>query len=197
GADAMRRQALVPLHEFLQGREMPRLRLLDVACGTGRFLSFVKDNHPSLPAIGLDLSPYYLRRAAATLRTWRRTALVQGNAERIPLADKSCDLVSCLFLFHELPRKARVRVANEIGRVLRPGGRLMFLDSIQRGDAPDLDPLLDYFPLAYHEPYFTDYTRTGLEGLFRPAGLRPHSSTVCYLSKLAVFHKPRTGRRSG
>ena len=55
-ANAMRRQALPPLHEVFAGRDQRRLRLLDVACGTGRFLDCVKQAWPRLPVVGLDLS---------------------------------------------------------------------------------------------------------------------------------------------
>src|SRR5271170_5080880 len=58
GAAAMRRQALVPLKSTLSGN--PAGRLLDIACGTGRFLREVKANHPRLYVTGLDLSPHYL-----------------------------------------------------------------------------------------------------------------------------------------
>ena len=41
-ANAMRRQALPQLHELFAGRDQRQLRLLDIGCGTGRFLDFVK-----------------------------------------------------------------------------------------------------------------------------------------------------------
>src|SRR3546814_9909933 len=53
----MRRQALVPLAEHFRTRRIREARLLDIACGTGRFLTFVKDNYPRLAVTGLDLSP--------------------------------------------------------------------------------------------------------------------------------------------
>ena len=46
--DAMQRQSLVPLHRFMQARSGGRLpkgdntKMLEVACGTGRFATFVK-----------------------------------------------------------------------------------------------------------------------------------------------------------
>src|SRR5437868_10982667 len=55
-ANATRRQALVPLHEVFAGRDQRRLRLLDIGCGTGRFLDCVKQVWPRLPVVGLDLS---------------------------------------------------------------------------------------------------------------------------------------------
>ena len=46
--DAMQRQSLVPLHAFMQARSGGRgtkgegTKMLEVACGTGRFATFVK-----------------------------------------------------------------------------------------------------------------------------------------------------------
>src|SRR5262249_3855743 len=60
-ANATRRQALPPLAEAFAGRDQRRLRLIDVGCGTGRFLDFVKQAWPRLPVTGLDLSEAYAR----------------------------------------------------------------------------------------------------------------------------------------
>jgi SAM-dependent methyltransferase len=45
-ANAIRRQALPQLHEAFAGRDQRKLRLLDIGCGTGRFLDFVKQTWP-------------------------------------------------------------------------------------------------------------------------------------------------------
>jgi ubiquinone/menaquinone biosynthesis C-methylase UbiE len=189
-ADAMRRQALVPLAELLRGRRIREQRLLDVACGTGRFLGFVKQNYPRLPAVGLDLSEAYLRRARRELGAWSWVELTLGAAEALPFRDTSFDLVSCIYLFHELPRPVRERAAAEFARVLRPRGRLVLVDSFQRGDEPRLDGLLELFPLAYHEPYFADYARHDLRALFKGAGLQPKTAERAHMSKIMTFDKP-------
>jgi ubiquinone/menaquinone biosynthesis C-methylase UbiE len=67
-ANAMRRQALPHLHEILTGRDQRQLRLLDIGCGTGRFLDFVKQVWPRLPITGLDMSEAYVRHARHHLR---------------------------------------------------------------------------------------------------------------------------------
>lgn len=54
--DAMQRQSLVPLHKFMQGRQADGsgTSLLEVACGTGRFATFVKvSNQICHPAKGM------------------------------------------------------------------------------------------------------------------------------------------------
>jgi ubiquinone/menaquinone biosynthesis C-methylase UbiE len=190
GADAMRRQGLLPIAEVLRGRRLRDQRLLDVACGTARFLAGIKHNYPRLPVVGLDLSEAYLRRARRELRAWSWVALIKGAAEALPFAEASFDVVSCVYLFHELPRPVRQQAAAELARVLRPGGRLVLVDSFQQGDEPALDGLLELFPLAYHEPYFADYVRHDLAALFRDAGLRPERAERAHMSKVMAFDKP-------
>ena len=185
-ADAMRRQALVPLADHLKGRRLAGQPLLDVACGTGRFLRTVKHNWPRLPVVGLDLSRPYLAKAHGALAPWSWARLVEGAAERLPFADASFAAVTCVYLFHELPRRVRVDVAREMARVLRPGGLLVLVDSLQQGDEPAFDGLLDLFPAAYHEPYYADYVRHDVAALLAAAGLRPVSSGREHMSKVVV-----------
>mgnify|MGYP001545100165 CR=1 FL=1 len=188
-ADAMRRQALVPRAAAIAGSPSRALKLVDVACGTGRFLGFVKQNWPRLAVTGIDLSRAYLAQARRHLAEWGRVELKQGAAEALPLEDASVDLLTCIFLFHELPAKVRIAAAREFARVLRPGGRLVLVDSLQTGDRPEFEPLLKGFPATFHEPYFADYCRTVLAALFAEAGLGLVSSDLAFLSKVLVFEK--------
>jgi ubiquinone/menaquinone biosynthesis C-methylase UbiE len=191
GAAAMRRQALVPLGRALAARarasrEPPRL--LDLACGTGMFLREVKQNWPRLRVTGLDLSPFYLAAARPALAPWSRTRLVQGPAEAMPFADNEFDIVTCVYLFHELPPQVRRAVAGELGRVLRRGGTLVLVDSLQTGDAPDYDALLDSFPHLFHEPYYASYLREDIDRLLAP-GFAPVGQFPAYLSKVLSYRR--------
>jgi len=189
-ANATRRQALPPLHELFAGRDQRRLRLLDVGCGTGRFLDFAKQAWPRLPTIGLDLSEPYVREAKRHLARWSRTELVVGNAESIPLPDDSQDAVTSIFLFHELPPKVRRVVLREFARVLKPSGRLILVDSLQRGDAPDYDGLLELFPQSFHEPYYLSYIKEDFAALCQDCGLNYTRDERAFVSKVMVFDKP-------
>ncbi|MBI1213017.1 MAG: methyltransferase domain-containing protein [Alphaproteobacteria bacterium] len=188
-ADAMRRQALVPIAAHLKGKDQRRLNLLDVACGTGRFLSVVKTNWPKLKATALDLSPNYIDAARETLRPWRDVAFLEANAEAIPLPEASQDIVTAVFLFHELPPKVRADVVREIARVLKPGGIFVLLDSIQEGDLPGFEALTELFPQAFHEPYYESYLSWDVDAECASAGLSCVSSAPAYLSKVLTFAK--------
>lgn len=190
GADAMRRRALVPVAEYLHTRPVRGARLLDVAAGTGRFLAMVKENFPVLDVTALDLSRPYLAEAARRLAPWRGVHAVHAPAEAMPFPDASFDVVTSIYLFHELPRKVRAQAATEMARVLKPGGLLVFEDSLQTGDRPDYDGLLRLFPIAFHEPYYADYTAQDLTALFRRAGLDPQGTAdLAFMSKVLVFRK--------
>ena len=195
GAAAMRRQALVPLKRALAGNSVPRssvvgrgARLLDVACGTGRFLREVKANYPRLHVTGLDLSPYYLSVARRELAPWSRARFVEGMAEAMPFADAEFDVVTCIYLFHELPPRIRRAAVAEIRRVLRPGGTLIFVDSLQTGDEPDYDGTLELFPIAFHEPYYESYLRADLDLLWSP-GFTPGERIPAYFSKVVSYRR--------
>jgi ubiquinone/menaquinone biosynthesis C-methylase UbiE len=193
GADAMRRQALVPIGDWIRVNGAEGKRLLDVACGTGRFLFDVRRAQPDLKLLGLDLSDSYLKRARRNLRRWPHVFTpVLGKAEQMPFADgQGPELMTCVFLFHELPRKIRRAVLQEMARVLAPGGRLVIVDSLQKGDHAPYDNLLDRFPLAFHEPYYADYIRDALEPVAEAAGLVHASTERAFFSRVMTFDKPR------
>jgi ubiquinone/menaquinone biosynthesis C-methylase UbiE len=187
GAAAMRRQALMPLRAAVRHAGGPgRARLLDIGCGTGAFLREVKRNYPRLAVSGLDLSAPYLAVARRRLAAWSRVELVEAAAEAMPFPAADFDIVSCLYLLHELPPRVRRAVVAEIRRVLKPGGILILVDSLQTGDEPDYDALLDYFPLAFHEPYYASYLVENLDQLLS-TGFTPEERSLAYFTKVVTY----------
>jgi ubiquinone/menaquinone biosynthesis C-methylase UbiE len=199
-ADAMRRRAFVPLAQHLDRVNAKKPVLLDLGAGTGGFLAFAKLARPKLKAIALDLSQPYLDAARATLSAWNDVDFITAPAEAMPLPDASVDAATSIFVFHELPPKVRALVAKEIARVLKPGGIFVLADTLQYGDVPKFEGLLDVFPSLFHEPYYSSYARADLDALFGAAGLRRCGSEIAYLSKIVAFEKaapPPPRRREG
>jgi ubiquinone/menaquinone biosynthesis C-methylase UbiE len=188
-ANATRRQALLPLHEVFAGRDQRRLRLLDVGCGTGRFLDAFKQAWPRLPALGVDLSEPYVAEARRHLQRWCWLNLMVANGEALPVKDESQDAVTSIFMFHELPPKVRRIVFREFARVLRPGGRLVVVDSLQIGDEPDYDGMLELFPQSYHEPYYRSYLKEDFGRIAADCGLAHIRDVNAFVSKVMVFDK--------
>jgi len=189
-ANATRRQALVPLHEVFAGRDQRKLRVVDVGCGTGRFLDALKQVWPRLPALGLDMSEAYLAEAQRHLRRWCWLDVAIAKAESLPLASDSQDAVTSIFVFHELPPQVRRRAFSEFARVLKPGGRLVIVDSLQLGDEPDYDGMLELFPQNYHEPYYASYLTEDFGAIAVACGLRHVRDVNAFVSKVMVFDKP-------
>jgi ubiquinone/menaquinone biosynthesis C-methylase UbiE len=101
----------------------------------------------------------------------------------------SQDAVTTIFLFHELPPKVRRSALRECARVLKRGGRLIFQDSLQRGDQKDYEGLLQLFPQNYHEPYYASYTKEDFGALASECGLVYVRSVMAFVSKVMVFTK--------
>ena len=186
-ADAMRRRMLKPIAEWMAGRHQRDLRGLDVGCGTGRLLAFMHDAWPGMRLSGIDLSAPYLEEARRLIGRTARVKLIEGAGEVLPFDDTSLDLVVSSFLMHELPKKIRTDVIAEMARVVKPGGLVVLVDSIQKGDHPPWDGLLDLFPHYFHEPYYADYVNGSLEDWGAAAGLVPSATERAFLSKVVAF----------
>lgn len=114
-------------HEALAAR--PGESAVDIGSGTGsEVLTFGEAVGPGGSAVGVEPDPELLtaaqRRAAEAGSAAR---FVPGDAYNLPLANESCDVALCERVFQHLTSPARA--VGEIARVLRPGGRVVLMDS--------------------------------------------------------------------
>ncbi|MFZ5585592.1 MAG: ubiquinone/menaquinone biosynthesis methyltransferase [Thermodesulfobacteriota bacterium] len=102
-------------------------RVLDVATGTGD-LALAAAARPERPqVVGLDLVPAMLAPAARKARkTNVALGLMAGDALALPFPSATFDAVTIAFGIRNIPR--RVEAMAEMGRVLKPGGRLYVLE---------------------------------------------------------------------
>jgi ubiquinone/menaquinone biosynthesis C-methylase UbiE len=184
-ADVMRRQVIGPIRRAV---ERDRPRILDVGCGTGRTLQQIARALPEAELLGIDLSPFYVEVA----RSMCAAEVMVGNGEAIPLPDADVDAVVSVFVFHELPRRARRRVIADMVRVLRPGGVCVLLDSVQREDARDFAYFVERFGREMHEPFYRDYLEDDLARAMSDAGLQVVSDEPVYLAKMVVGRRVAT-----
>ncbi len=190
-ADVMRRQIIPPVTRFVRAAGGARhVRLLDVACGTGRTLHQLGQAHPALRCYGVDLSPAYVQLARKRLADHADVALAVENAEALPFADRSFDIATSVYLFHELPRNARRNVVREMFRVVRPGGLVVIEDSAQLTESPDLATALRSFPGEFHEPFYADYLEDDLAELLGEVGFSIEAVEPQFVAKVVVARRP-------
>jgi len=135
------------------------------------------------------MSEAYIAEARRHLKRWCWINFIIANGEAIPLEDQSQDAVTSIFMFHELPSEVRRVVFRELARVLKRGGRLVLVDSLQIGDEPDYDGMLELFPQSYHEPYYVSYLREDFGAMATACGLTYSRDVNAFVSKVMVFDK--------
>jgi SAM-dependent methyltransferase len=111
-------RTLAPLLPALAGA-----RVIDVACGTGRWLKYARAR--GAQAAGIDF--------CAEMLASCRGGVALADAARLPFADDFADVAICAFALGYLPPESLA----ELTRIVRPGGRVFVTDvhpaALERG----------------------------------------------------------------
>ena len=104
-------------------------RVLDLACGTGTLALEVLERAPGARVTGVDGDPEILKRARAKAeKAGAEVAFDEGMSTELPYPDESFNVVLSTLFFHHLSDEAKRQSADEIRRVLHPGGRVVVAD---------------------------------------------------------------------
>lgn len=126
---SMRQQNLLPYRQRVIGAAEGRV--LEIGIGSGLNLGLYGDKVEQV--IGLDPSPKLLGMARDAAREASQTVeLLEGSAERVPLEDRNVDTVVTTWTLCTIPDAGRA--LSEARRVLKPSGRLLF---VEHGLAPE------------------------------------------------------------
>ena len=112
-------EGLVPLGAALDRLDEPPSKVLDLGTGTGKAARVVAKRFPGAEVVGVDLAPEMVREAKQLLpaELAGRVTFQVADGASLPFPDGAFDLV---VLQNMIP------FFEELGRVVRPGGRAIF-----------------------------------------------------------------------
>lgn len=125
---SLEQRTLAPLLPLLDGRNV-----LDLGCGTGRWLELLKDARAS-NLVGVDLSPEMLNRAKQKLGD--STTLICADYADAPILEAPVDVVFCNFVLSYIDEPKHF--LQFVRKVLKPGG-LFFLSDVHPETATALN----------------------------------------------------------
>ena len=112
-----------------QAKIQPGHRVLDLGCGTGTLAIMVKQAQSAAEVIGLDADPDMLK--VAKYKSAQLKAPVKfdvGFTNKLPYPDETFDRVLSSIMIHHLKTPDKWQTAQEVYRVLKPGGQLHIID---------------------------------------------------------------------
>lgn len=104
-------------------------KVLQVACVYGNFTErLVQRLEPTGQLDVVDVAPVQLENLKAKLDDASRIALHHQDSTRLHFTDASYDCVVLFFLLHEQPEEVRAQTIAQALRVVKPGGKVVFVD---------------------------------------------------------------------
>jgi SAM-dependent methyltransferase len=112
-------EGLVPLGAALDRLAEPPGKVLDIGTGTGKAARVVAKRFPGADVVGVDLAPEMVEEAKRVLpaELAGRVRFQVADGSQLPFPDGAFDLV---VLQNMIP------FFDELGRIVRPGGRVIF-----------------------------------------------------------------------
>jgi len=107
----------------------PRLRAIDIGCGTGVFTAMLAP--VAAEVVAIDREPAMLEAARRRVGSHARVRFERSDAASLPFADGSFDLAVLGLVLHHAEEPWRL--LGEAGRVLGGGGRLLVVDMLPHG----------------------------------------------------------------
>lgn len=126
-ADDERNRACIQLYHYVATQiDITGKRVLEISCGHGGGASYLVRTLRPADYVGLDFNPEGIRFCAKRHAPVAGLRFTRGDAEHLPFPDGTFDVVINVEASHcygDFPR-----FLNEVARVLRPGGHLLYAD---------------------------------------------------------------------
>ncbi len=114
-------------------------RVLDVGTGAGHTAFALAPHAAEVVALDITHEMLAVAEKEATTRNLHNIRFVEADSRQIPCEDASFDVVSCRHAAHHFPYLRQS--VHEWARVLKPGGKLVLVDSLSP-EEPEIDAFL-------------------------------------------------------
>jgi ubiquinone/menaquinone biosynthesis C-methylase UbiE len=147
-------------------------KVLQVACVYGDFTErLARLLGPAGWLDVVDVAPVQLENLRRKIGARPRVELLHRDSANLGFRDAGYDCVVLFFLLHEQPDPVRTRTVEEALRVVRPGGKVVFVDYHRPSRGNPFRYLMQPV-LALLEPYAMDLWNHEIAS-WLPAGVRP------------------------
>lgn len=184
--------SIAPMRRALlaQMGDLSNKKVLDVGSGTGTMSILMKRAYPAADVTGLDGDPQILEIARGKARRLDlEIRFDQGMSFDLPYPNESFDVVLTSMMLHHLTREHKQETAQEMYRVLRPGGQLFGADF----GAPRSSLGKAISPLTRRFERVAENVDGFLPVMFKAAGFKDYQETSRYLfGSIALFQGAKT-----
>ncbi len=103
-----------------------KIKILDIACGTGRIFQELTQNKKDIDYIGLDTSKEMLKELKKKYAKHTNISLILSDASKIPFKNNNFDITYSYHLLWHLPEEEQEKIIKEMIRVTKKGGIVIF-----------------------------------------------------------------------
>tara|TARA_Y100001970_G_C14221497_1_gene852951 strand:- start:1283 stop:1999 length:717 start_codon:yes stop_codon:yes gene_type:complete len=136
---------------FVKNKISKRNFHLDIGCGPGTFLNFLK----AKKSIGADISKKQIDYANKLYKK-KNLKFIKMKKDKIPFKKNSFDSVSMIELIEHLPKKNILKLINEIYLKMKPGGTLYITTPNYKSIWPLLELIVNHASdVSYEDQHIT------------------------------------------
>ena len=161
----------------------PHWHGLDIATGAGHTAILFAPHIQQITATDITRAMLDATKELANQKGISNLRTEVADAEQLPIADGSMNLVTCRLAFHHFQQQNRALA--EVFRVLKPGGVFGFTDNFTVNDGNAAD-FYNLFETIRDPSHFLVHSLDGISTLFHDAGFTIESTRL--LSKEFEFH---------
>jgi ubiquinone/menaquinone biosynthesis C-methylase UbiE len=148
-------------HLLAASVDISNKKIVEIGCGRGGGLTYITKKFAPSRALGIDLDKIAVSFSNKFYKL-NNLSFLLGDAQNLPLADKSYDVLINVESSHRYPdMKAFL---NEVNRILKPGGYFLYTDFRYDYEMPEFKKLLETSGMKIlKEELITPYVVKALE----------------------------------